>query len=61
MSSDVSIDRTAYEVCYKCRGAGMQDSIWEPTCCSVCNGNCVIRIRDARGRFATRPVSEASS
>lgn len=46
--------RTAYEVCWNCRGAGLQDGIYGPVTCSDCHGECVVRVRDGKGRFATR-------
>jgi len=58
--SDEQELRSAYEVCWHCRGAGLQDSMYGPVACSECHGDCTIRCRDERGRFITKPVSAVS-
>lgn len=47
---------TAWEVCPSCRGAGLQDGMYGPVMCYECKGNSMVRIRDERGRFTTRPT-----
>lgn len=43
---------SAYETCYVCRGSGHQMGMdGGIATCYVCKGDCVIRKRDARGRF----------
>lgn len=48
--------RTAYEVCSRCCGHGLQDGMNGPVACSECHGNCTVRTRDESGRFTTVPV-----
>lgn len=52
---------TAYETCPKCKGAGLEDGLYGPVTCSECHGNCTVRIRDSRGRFATKAVDYVKS
>jgi DnaJ-class molecular chaperone len=52
-------ERTAYEVCFGCRGSGLQDGIHGPVTCYLCHGDCVLRLRDEKGRFITKPVVDA--
>lgn len=51
-------NNTAYERCWSCKGSGLQDGLDGPVDCWECHGNCVVRIRDDKGRFATKPISE---
>lgn len=57
MSKPIPIDelRTAYEPCSKCKGSGLQDGMNGPVACWDCHGDAMVRIRDSRGRFATKP------
>ncbi len=50
--------KTAYEVCWNCRGHGIVDGLWQPVTCDECHGNCMVRIRDDKGRFSTRELKE---
>lgn len=49
---------TAYETCRCCNGSGMADFGDSIGDCPQCHGDCVVRARDARGRFTTLPDSE---
>jgi DnaJ-class molecular chaperone len=42
-----------YEVCPSCNGSGLQlaDYTGEPTECYECDGDCVVKARDKKGRF----------
>jgi DnaJ-class molecular chaperone len=47
----------AYEVCWSCRGSGLQDGMHGLVSCWVCHGDgCVIK-RDERGRFVADSVA----
>lgn len=52
------MSKTAYEVCPSCRGAGLQDGLYGPNSCYECKGDCVVRIRDSKGRFSTKEASD---
>lgn len=49
--------RSAYETCFSCRGSGHELGMeGDIATCHVCRGNCMVRVRDGRGRFATKEV-----
>jgi hypothetical protein len=41
----------AYEVCYMCKGSGLQDGLYGPANCYVCRGDCYIIAGGAGGKF----------
>jgi hypothetical protein len=49
-------DNPAWQMCFTCYGSGMQDSLNGPVTCTECRGDCRIRVRDERGRFAKSPA-----
>jgi DnaJ-class molecular chaperone len=50
--------RTVYETCFACRGSGCELGMeGDIANCSHCKGQCVIRVRDSRGRFATKELT----
>ena len=48
--------RTAYEPCHACSGSGLQKDLNGVDDCWECEGNLMVRIRDDKGRFATKEV-----
>lgn len=46
-----TVSASAYEVCPSCKGAGMENGLHEPVTCTTCHGDCMVRRRDAQGRF----------
>jgi hypothetical protein len=55
--------KITWETCWKCNGSGMGQNAytgdWDDGGCWECSGEGVIRIRDERGRFASKPTEAA--
>ena len=50
--------RTAWESCRMCSASGLENGLNGPVNCSNCKGDTTIRIRDKKGRFATRELKQ---
>lgn len=48
--------KTAYGICWKCKGSGLQNGLYDVMTCSECHGNCTVRLRDNKGKFVTKEV-----
>ena len=53
------VEYTAWELCGSCNGSGISMGIWDIETCYWCKGDCVVRVRDEKGRFTKKLVKPA--